>query len=55
MRVESLETVGSSVVQCPLNLCDVLLIFSVIAEQTMEWAIFYLLPINLKFEWAILS
>ncbi len=28
---------------------------SVIAEQTMVWAISHLLPINLKFQWAILS
>ncbi len=28
---------------------------SVIAGQTMVWAIFHLLSINLKFQWAILS
>ncbi len=28
---------------------------SVIAGQTMVWTIFHLLPINLKFQWAILS
>ncbi len=28
---------------------------SVIAGQTMVWAIFHLLPINMKFQWAILS
>ncbi len=27
--------------------------YSVIAGQTMVWAIFHLLPINLKFQWAI--
>ncbi len=30
-------------------------IYSVIAGQTMVWTIFHLLPINLKFQWAILS
>ncbi len=28
---------------------------SVVAGQAMVWAIFHLLPINLKFQWAILS
>ncbi len=30
-------------------------IYSVIAGQTMVWAIFHLLPINMKFQWAVLS
>ncbi len=30
-------------------------IYSVIAGQTMVWAIFNLLPLNLKFQWANLS
>ncbi len=28
---------------------------SVIAGQTMVWAIFHLLPLNVKFQWVILS
>ncbi len=31
------------------------MVYSVIAGQTMVWAILHLLPINLKFQWAILS